>query len=136
MLTMGHPLSAKVGTKLTSSSCSVGIVHSWTKPRSLVLVLKTKTRLIIFSFRTFLFSCLMSKNMIKKTLCSHSLLSLCNFVDILAFTLSSVYNTTCLACSWFRHYATSWKVTGSSPNEVIDFFFNLPIPSSCTMALV
>jgi hypothetical protein len=33
-----------------------------------------------------------------------------------------------------RHYATSRKVAGSSPDEV-DFFFNLPNPSSRTMAL-
>jgi hypothetical protein len=32
-----------------------------------------------------------------------------------------------------RPYATSWKVTGSIPNEVAGFF-NWPDPSSCTMA--
>jgi hypothetical protein len=32
------------------------------------------------------------------------------------------------------HYATSRKVAGSSPDEV-NFFFNLPNPSSRTMAL-
>jgi hypothetical protein len=36
--------------------------------------------------------------------------------------------------SWLRHYATSRKVAGSSHDEV-DFFFNLPNPSSRTMAL-
>jgi hypothetical protein len=35
--------------------------------------------------------------------------------------------------SWLRHYATSWKVAASSPNEVD--FFNLPNPSSHTMVL-
>jgi hypothetical protein len=35
--------------------------------------------------------------------------------------------------SWLRHYATSQKVMGSSPDEV--GFFNLPNPSSRTMAL-
>jgi hypothetical protein len=35
--------------------------------------------------------------------------------------------------SWLRHYATSRKVAGSSPDEVD--FFNWPNPSSCTMAL-
>jgi hypothetical protein len=35
--------------------------------------------------------------------------------------------------SWLRHYATSRKVAGSSPDEVD--FFNRPNPSSCTMAL-
>jgi hypothetical protein len=35
--------------------------------------------------------------------------------------------------SWLRHYATSRKVAGSSPDKVD--FFNLPIPSSRTMAL-
>jgi hypothetical protein len=30
---------------------------------------------------------------------------------------------TLLKHSWLRHYATSWKVAGSSPAEVIDFFF-------------
>jgi hypothetical protein len=29
----------------------------------------------------------------------------------------------------------SWKVVGSIPDEVIDFFFNLPIPSSSNKAL-
>jgi hypothetical protein len=37
-------------------------------------------------------------------------------------------------CSWLRHYATSRKVAGLSPDEVTGFF-NLPNPSSCTMAL-
>jgi hypothetical protein len=34
-------------------------------------------------------------------------------------------------CSWFRHYAASLKVAGSSPDEVIEllFFFNSPTPS-------
>jgi hypothetical protein len=35
--------------------------------------------------------------------------------------------------SWLRHYATSRKVAGSSPDEVD--FFNLPNPSSRIMAL-
>jgi hypothetical protein len=35
--------------------------------------------------------------------------------------------------SWLRHYATSRKVAGSSPDEVD--FFNLPNPSSRTVAL-
>jgi hypothetical protein len=34
--------------------------------------------------------------------------------------------------SWLRHYATSWKIVGSSPDEV--GFFNLPNPSNHTMA--
>jgi hypothetical protein len=36
---------------------------------------------------------------------------------------------------WLRCYATSWKVTGSDPDEVNVFSFHLPNPSSCTMAL-
>jgi hypothetical protein len=36
--------------------------------------------------------------------------------------------------SWLRHYATRRKVAGSSPDEVIGFF-NLPNPSSHTMAV-
>jgi hypothetical protein len=32
-----------------------------------------------------------------------------------------------------RHYATSWKVMGSNPDEVD--ILNLPIPSSCTVVL-
>jgi hypothetical protein len=36
-------------------------------------------------------------------------------------------------CSWLRHYATSWKVTGSIPDVI--GFFNLPNPSSRNMAL-
>jgi hypothetical protein len=35
--------------------------------------------------------------------------------------------------TWLRYYATSWKVAGSSPDEVD--FSNLPNPSSRTMAL-
>jgi hypothetical protein len=35
--------------------------------------------------------------------------------------------------SWLRHYATSRKVTGLSPDEVD--FFNLPNPSTLTMVL-
>jgi hypothetical protein len=52
--------------------------------------------------------------------------------------LLAIFQTLCViyrACgSWLRHYATSRKVAGSSPNEV-DFIFNLPNPSSRTMAL-
>jgi hypothetical protein len=36
--------------------------------------------------------------------------------------------------SWLRHYATSWKVADSIPDEVIGYF-NLPTPSSSTMDL-
>jgi hypothetical protein len=36
--------------------------------------------------------------------------------------------------SWLGHYVTSRKTAGSIPEEV-DFFFNLPNPSSRTMAL-
>jgi hypothetical protein len=36
--------------------------------------------------------------------------------------------------SWLRHYATSRKVAGSIPDEVVGFF-NLPNPSSHTMNL-
>jgi hypothetical protein len=35
--------------------------------------------------------------------------------------------------SWLRHYATSRKVAGSNPDDVIRFF-NRPNPSSRTMA--
>jgi hypothetical protein len=37
--------------------------------------------------------------------------------------------------SWFRRYAASLKVACSKPDKAIDFFFNLPYTSSCTMAL-
>jgi hypothetical protein len=37
--------------------------------------------------------------------------------------------------SWLKHYATSRKVEGSSPDVVIGFFFNLPKPSGGTMSL-
>jgi hypothetical protein len=37
----------------------------------------------------------------------------------------------CVSCmqqrSWLRHYATSWKVAGSSPGEVIGFFFSIDL---------
>jgi hypothetical protein len=36
--------------------------------------------------------------------------------------------------SWLRNYATSQKVAGSSPDEVV-VFFNWPDPSSLTVAL-
>jgi hypothetical protein len=36
--------------------------------------------------------------------------------------------------SWLRHYATSWKVAGSNPDEAIRFF-NSPSPSSRPMVL-
>jgi hypothetical protein len=36
--------------------------------------------------------------------------------------------------SWLRHYATSWKVAGSIPDEVTGFF-NQPNPSSRIMGL-
>jgi hypothetical protein len=38
------------------------------------------------------------------------------------------------AVAWLRHYATSGKVTGSSPDEV-DFFFYFPSPFSRIMTL-
>ena len=37
-------------------------------------------------------------------------------------------------CSWLRHCATNWKVTGSIPNDVIGIF-HWQNPSSRTMAL-
>jgi hypothetical protein len=37
--------------------------------------------------------------------------------------------------SWLSHCATNRKVVGSSPDEVIGFFFNWRNPSSRTMAL-
>jgi hypothetical protein len=37
--------------------------------------------------------------------------------------------------SWLRRYATSRKVAGSIPDEVIEFFFNLPNSYSRNMAL-
>jgi hypothetical protein len=36
--------------------------------------------------------------------------------------------------SWLSNYTTSWKVAGSNHDEIIGFFFNLPNPSSRTMA--
>jgi hypothetical protein len=42
-----------------------------------------------------------------------------------------VYNS---LVRWLRHYATSRKVASSIPDEVVGFF-NLPNPSSRTMAL-
>jgi hypothetical protein len=35
---------------------------------------------------------------------------------------------------WLRHYATSWKVAGSIPDEAIGFF-NCPNPSNRTLVL-
>jgi hypothetical protein len=37
-------------------------------------------------------------------------------------------------CNWLRHYATSRKITGSIAGEITGFF-NLPDPSSRTVAL-
>jgi hypothetical protein len=36
--------------------------------------------------------------------------------------------------SWLRHYAKSWKIAGSIPDEIIGFF-NWPKSSSRTMAV-
>jgi hypothetical protein len=36
---------------------------------------------------------------------------------------------------WLVVYVTCWKVAGSSPDEVIEFLFNLPNPSSRNMAI-
>jgi hypothetical protein len=47
------------------------------------------------------------------------------------------YNLSCGACGsvvWLRHYATSRKIAGSIPDEVIGFF-NLPNSSSLIMVL-
>jgi hypothetical protein len=37
--------------------------------------------------------------------------------------------------SWLRHYVTSQKVTGSIPDDVMNFFFNFPNPSIPTIVL-
>jgi hypothetical protein len=37
--------------------------------------------------------------------------------------------------SWLKHYVTSWKAVCFNPDEVIEFCFYLPNPSSCTIAL-
>jgi hypothetical protein len=36
---------------------------------------------------------------------------------------------------WLRRYATSRKVAGASPDQNIDFLFNIPNPSSRAMTL-
>jgi hypothetical protein len=46
----------------------------------------------------------------------------------------AIFDKKILPIVLFRHYATSWKVAGSIPDEIIGFF-NWPNPSSCTMAL-
>jgi hypothetical protein len=46
---------------------------------------------------------------------------------------TSIVNLGTRQRSWLRHYATSLKITISSPDEVD--IFNLPNPSSRTMAL-
>jgi hypothetical protein len=33
-------------------------------------------------------------------------------------------------CSWLRHYATSWKVRGLIPNEIIEFSIELILPAA------
>jgi hypothetical protein len=37
-------------------------------------------------------------------------------------TVSSIHETYSFAMATLRHYATSWKVVGSTPDEVIGFF--------------
>jgi hypothetical protein len=50
-----------------------------------------------------------------------------------ASTILQCISTVTRQRSWWKHYATSRKVAGSTPDEVD--FFNLPKPSSRTMAL-
>jgi hypothetical protein len=52
------------------------------------------------------------------------------FFSMIHFNI--ILPSTPIPCKW--HYATSWKVAGSIPDEV-DFFFNLPDPSIHNMAL-
>jgi hypothetical protein len=56
--------------------------------------------------------------------------------DFLGLRMGEVTNNIFLqwTISWFRHYATSQKVTCLNPDEVIEFF-NWRNPSSRTMAL-
>jgi hypothetical protein len=60
-----------------------------------------------------------------------------NSIVACLYSVARCLSICCLAiegtCSWLRHYATSRKVTGSNPDGVD--FFNLPNPSSRTMAL-
>jgi hypothetical protein len=64
-----------------------------------------------------------------------SFISHINYYYYFRKTISCLNNLhgTC-NCSWLRHYATSQRVTGLIPDEIIGFF-NWPNPSSCTMAL-
>jgi hypothetical protein len=50
------------------------------------------------------------------------------------FVLVILQNFLDCLLSWLKHYATSWKVASSIPDEVIGIF-NWPNPSSRTMAL-
>jgi hypothetical protein len=59
---------------------------------------------------------------------THTSLSNNEFIDLMVLYRGTRQH------SWLRHYATSQKVMGSSPDEV-DFFFNLSNTSSHTMAL-
>jgi hypothetical protein len=52
--------------------------------------------------------------------------------DILLLKVQLIRGTQSFSC--LRHYATSWKVVGSIPNEVI-VYFTLPNPSSHIAAL-
>jgi hypothetical protein len=54
-------------------------------------------------------------------------------VSLMLLSLNTLTDFT--LCSWLRRYATNRKVAGSFPDEVIGFF-NLPNPSSRTMAMV
>jgi hypothetical protein len=54
--------------------------------------------------------------------------------DILSSEFNNMKLTTFRFLILLRHYATSWKVMGSNPNEVIGFF-NECNPSSLTMTL-
>jgi hypothetical protein len=56
----------------------------------------------------------------------------CNILVYGFFTVTYIHRQR----SWLRHYAASRRAAGSSPEEVSFFFFNLPNPSSRTMAMV
>lgn len=61
---------------------------------------------------------------------THSL-SLCNF-SVNYLSLSIVPFLKCHAITWLRQYATTWRVIGLIPDDVIGFFNSCNL-SSCIM---
>jgi hypothetical protein len=52
------------------------------------------------------------------------------FLDIMSALYNEHFCECTQKCSWLRHYATGWKVAGSSPDEVDFFLIDLILPAA------